>query len=505
MSQEPQVVSMMHATRHAKPSAESRDYYQKLLQTLSVPGVTPENNTAQGKAAREALMLWNGYYTLSASGPDAASESVATGAFFAIDANMVVTPALSEPYLDVTLIVSLDGKHANRFRFDSAFDGKTLVQTNKYGLRIELSFVRNADTYGAVATCTGTITLPGSTEVTVTGQTYNNPIQATLFAGKYYASTSGSAPVEVMEIGANYQLRYDFGSNDGVLMAVPAYVYNLNMYYFLFPQQESYVHLIMGTSGNKGFACNDMCDGSANPVRSLLTIPDAPTIWPNILGEPDIDLVNFSGYYPLTYANGPDRCTPAGFVSIQAQYSTWLPGHSADCYMVLISWSFDGVQSQGCYFDRINNNMSYKDGELTIPEFGVKLTLTRSYDARTNALVKLEGVIGKTFVTGFTPFNPVPLTAFGGLSLSNASGDCLTIQGNNSVIYNGQENQSVIYVPLMYILAYPALFTDVVMSLGTDGTHGTACIVTTNVNEPQPQWQTTAVWSLPPQLPTTEN
>jgi hypothetical protein len=68
MSQEPQVVSMMHAIRHAKPSAESRDYYQKLLQTLSVPGVTPENNTAQGKAAREALMLWNGYYTLSASG-----------------------------------------------------------------------------------------------------------------------------------------------------------------------------------------------------------------------------------------------------------------------------------------------------------------------------------------------------------------------------------------------------------------------------------------------------
>lgn len=500
MSQEPQVVSMMHATRHAKPSAESRDYYQQLLQTLSVPGVTPENNSAQGKAAREALMLWNGYYPLSASGTDAGSNLVATGAYFAIDANLVVTPALSEPYLDVTLILSLDGKQANRFRFDSAFDGKTLTQSTSNGTKFELNFVRNSDTYGPVASCAGTITLPGCVAVTVTGQTYNNPIQASLFAGKYYASISSSTPVNVMEIGANYQLRYDFGSNDGVLMAVPAYVYNLNMYYFLFPQQESYVHLIMGTSGNKGFACNDMCDGSANPVRSLLTIPDAPTIPPYIYGAPDIDLVNFSGYYPLTYANGPDQSASAGFISIQAQYSTLLPGFDADCYMVLISWSFDGVHSQGCYFD--HNKMTYKDGELTIPEFGVKLKLTRSYDPQTNALVKLEGAIGRTLVAGFTPFNPVPLIAFGGLPLTNSSHDSLTIQGKNSVIYNGQKTLSVIYVPLMYILAYPVLFTDVMMSLGTDGTHGTACIVTTNVTTAP---QTTAVWSLPPHLPKTEN
>jgi hypothetical protein len=494
MSQEPQVVSMMHAARHVKASAEALDYYQQLLQTLSVPGVSPPNNTVQGKKAREALMQWNGYYPLSGSGVDAGSDSVATGAFFAIDANMVVTPALSEPYLDVTLILSLDGKQASRFAFSAEFDGNTLTQLTSNGTKFELSFVRNADTYGPVATCTGTITLPGCVAVNVTGYTYNNPIQAPLFAGKFYASAPASTPVEVLEISANYQLRYDFGTNNGALAPVPAYVYNLNMYYFLFPQQESYVHLIMGTSGNKGFACNDMCDGGANPVRSLLTIPDAPTITPNIFGAPDIDLVNFSGYYPLTYANGPDHCTPAGFVSIQAQYSTLLPGFEADCYMVLISWSFDGVHSQGCYFD--HKKMTYKDGELTIPEFGVKLALTRSYDQHTNALVKMEGVIGKTLVAGFTPFNPVPLVAFGGLPLTNASGDCLAIQTANSVIYNDQENLSVIYVPLMYILAYPALFTDVVMSLGTDGTHGTACIVTTNVNSAQQQ--TTAVWSLPP-------
>ena len=88
MSQEPQVVSMMHAARHVKASAESLDYYQQLLQTLSVPGVSPPNNTVQGKKAREALMQWNGYYPLSGSGVDAGSDSVATGAFFAIDANM---------------------------------------------------------------------------------------------------------------------------------------------------------------------------------------------------------------------------------------------------------------------------------------------------------------------------------------------------------------------------------------------------------------------------------
>lgn len=484
MNQDTPAVSLLHAHRHVKASAEALDYYQILLQTLSAPSIQPPNNTQEGKAAREALMLWNGYYPLN----------IVTGAFFAIDTSLVVTPALHEPYLDVSLIISLDGVHASRFPFNGSFDGSTLTQIDtRSGFTISLLFTRLSGAYGPVANCSGLICLPGGQQTSVAGETYNNPILPSLFAGSYYVSIPSSVARQVLQIHANSQLRYDYGSGDGALKPVPAYVYNLNMYYFLFPQGQNYVHLIMGTSGNKGFACNDMCTGSETSIRSLLTIPDVATVTPNIFGNPDIDLVNFSGYYPLIYSNGPDECKPFGFVSIQAQYSTWLPGLQSDCYMVLISWSFDGVHSQGHYFDA--SSMQFSEGVLTMPEYNVTLKLTRSYDPATNALVRLEGQIGETRLAGYTPFNPVPLTAFGGLPLRNVQGDNLVIGTDNSVTYNGTFTNSVIYVPLMYILAYPAIAPEVVMSLGTDGTHGTACIVTTDViTDPQ----TTSVWSLPP-------
>lgn len=81
-------------------------------------------------------------------------------------------------------------------------------------------------------------------------------------------------------------------------------------------------------------------------------------------------------------------------------------------------------------------------------------------------------------VTGFTLFNPVPLTVFGGVPMTNSKGDTLTIKSNTEVIYNGVTMNDIIYVPVMYILAYPVENPTTMMSFGTNGLSGNTCIVT---------------------------
>ena len=72
----------------------------------------------------------------------------------------------------------------------------------------------------------------------------------------------------------------------------------------------------------------------------------------------------------------------------------------------------------------------------------------------------------------------VPLSAFGGVPLTNKNGDKMTINNDNSVTFNDTIYNSIIYVPLMYIVAAPVKNTNLVLSLGTDGLRGNACIVT---------------------------
>ena len=159
----------------------------------------------------------------------------------------------------------------------------------------------------------------------------------------------------------------------------------------------------------------------------------------------------------------------------------------------MISVSLDGVTSQGCYFNPFT--MSFDGETLNMPQQGITLKLTREYNPQNGSLVSMSGTINGQTISAFTLFNPVPLSVFGGVPMTDSKGDKLTVNNDNSVTYNGTNMNSIIYVPLMYILAYPVDNPTVVMSFGTDGTHGNACIVTVNANTANPN--TTSVWAIP--------
>ena len=470
------VKNILPSMQRSAPPVELATYHDQLISQMSQqPPVFPTVNPDTPK-----LMHFNGYYRLDH----------APGAFFAVDTNMVVTTKShkSQPHFDLTLIISLDGTEAKRYPFKGKFNGTTLHQTSKESteLSINLTFTRTAESYGRVAACRGTITLPGQSSVSVSGFTYNNPIPASLYAGTYYTIRPDGTQIKVMKIGSDNQLSYDNGSNSGQLSPVTNYVYNMNMYYFTFGQGADKTRLIMGTAANKGLACNNMVIGES--PRSLLTIPNAETPKIEFYDLSSCQLADFSGYYPI-----PSKKNPLAFVSIQAQYATILPNTQWDLNFVMISVSLDGVKSHGYYFDPFT--MKFDHETLHMPEQGISLKLIRKYDSENGSLVSIKGTIKGQEVSGFTPFNPVPLSAFEGLPMTNSQHDKLTVNNDNSVTYNETKMNSIIYVPLMYILAYPTDSPSVVMSFGTHETHGNTCIVTEDANTENPK--TVVVQAIP--------
>jgi len=146
------------------------DNYYALLLEKAVNG-TPDHENPD----TPLLMPFNGYYALSS-----------TGAFFAVDTNMLISQS-KKPVYDLCLLISLDGVTSARFPFTGTFDGTNLIQKSSTAdeADIELTFTRTDAVYGTTASITGTITLPGKPAANVNGSTYNNPIPATLFAGDY--------------------------------------------------------------------------------------------------------------------------------------------------------------------------------------------------------------------------------------------------------------------------------------------------------------------------------
>ena len=255
------------------------------------------------------------------------------------------------------------------------------------------------------------------------------------------------------------------------------------MYFFTFKKDNQSISLIMGTAAAGGFACNNMViDDTTKAVttRSFQTILN-----PNqfTLASPNLSsaaLAAFSGYYQI-----PSKTSPNAFVSIQAQYVTVIG--QLDAYVVMISVSIDGSTSNGYYFEK--NNMSFVNNTLTMTledKSNITLTFDRQYNPNDGSLVSIHGNIGDLAVTGSTLFNPVPLSVFGGAVMSNAAGMQLTVVNDNEVVYAGTRitttMNSILYVPLMYILAYPPTNTNTVMSFGTDGLKGNTCIITDNNN-----------------------
>ncbi|MHA3788808.1 hypothetical protein ACX0HA_11395 [Flavobacterium hauense] len=453
------------------PTDELASYHSLLLKKVNDGNPDDENPDTP------ALMLFNGYYALNNS-----------GAFFAIDTNMVVSPS-KKPVYHIRLLISLDGVTSSPFAFTGTFDGTHLQQSSDGdGLTIALTFTRNNAVYGTTASFTGTIAMQGKPAVKVSGSTYNNPIPASLFAGDYsYVPTGKTEPVKVMSIGTDNQLLYDNGTNSGNLAAIPAYAYNLNMYYFSFTQADATkVKLVMGTAGTKGFACNDLSVSTENVIsRSLNTIPTATTLTANYQNDINVDLINFSGFYQI-----PTNDHPLAFIAIQSQYSasSGLSEHiNGNC--VMISYSLDGTTSTGFLFDP-SAGMTFDSASntLSIPASNaydaINITFTRQYNPQDGSLVSIKGNIGTLNIQGSTLLNPVPLSAFSGVTMTSPDGtQKLTISSNNITYTNKNSSvtaNSIVYVPLMYIVAgIPTAIDSIfLLSLGTDGLRGLACIVT---------------------------
>src|SRR5207248_2165390 len=123
-------------------------------------------------------------------------------------------------------------------------------------------------------------------------------------------------------------------------------------------------------------------------------------------------LADFSGYYPIQNAT-----SRSAFVSIQAQYATLLPNIGLDLNFVMISVSLDGVTSNGYYFNPFT--MTFDGETLNMPQQEIVLKLTRGYNPQNGSLVSMSGTINKQTISGFTPFNPVPLSVFGGIPMTN--------------------------------------------------------------------------------------
>ncbi len=404
------------------------------------------------------LIAFNGYYSLDAA------PGTAPGAFFAVDTNLLIKDGTSQPITDVTLIVSLDGTTSFKAAFTGTFiDGRVIQSDADAPFAVDLVLTRLVDDSPATASCSGDITLTKAKPTRVTGRTYNNPIPCSVFAGTYYYAPSG-VPVRVMEIGTDYQLRYDYGTGNGTLQPVPTYSFNMNMYYFSFGPKAQTTQLVMGTSGAQGLACNNIYPGPSGSVsRSLMTIPTPTT--GNAKAK---DLSAFSGFYLLPSLGA------GAFLTIQGQYQ--FVGPEIVDYQVQIALSMDGKSSRAFTFDE---TMTFEDERLTIPNVA-DVKFARHYDAERGTLTSVEGWIAPyDRVRGENYLNPVPVTAFGGATMRDKTGDSLVVNGDGIVSYDGNDIVAGVYVPLMYILAGSTLQgQEWLLSLGTAGIHGTACIVT---------------------------
>ncbi|KYG84884.1 hypothetical protein AWW67_18025 [Roseivirga seohaensis] len=455
------------------PMGELLSYHQKMAEKYK--DTDPLQVTTSPDLL--ALMIFNGYYSMDNT----------PGAFFTVDTNIHIQNGSSTPIYDLALIICMDGKTSYRVPFTGTFDGTHLIQTgtaaNTFG--ISLTFTHSGQQNGTTASFSGSITPYGGTPVTVTGKTYNNPIPYAQYIGEYYEtvplhlspSKTTKTMLPVMKIEDNYQISYDITGN-GTLSTVGSFSYNLNMYFFSFTEGNNSISLIMGTAAAGGFACNNMTVNNTSHTvvsRSLQTIPfpvmasnEIPSLTPGAAK----DLAQFSGYYSLP------SIAPLAFISIEAQYINGL----GDDYVVMIGVSLDGVTSQGFYFD---TTMSFVENKLTMPNQAITLTFNKAYDPANRSLASVAGtVMGHNNVTGYTLFNPVPLSAFGGVPMTNKQGVKLTVVNDNEVVYAGTQittpMKSILYVPIMYILAYPSTNPTTVMSFGTDGKRGNTCIITDN-------------------------
>jgi hypothetical protein len=484
------IPSVPTANKSAEAITELHNYLLKLAQS-DAPYVNPIG-------AAEPLIAFNGYYALNA-----------TGAFLAVDTNLIVKNGEITPH--VTLIYSQDGTTSTVYpltgpdrsfetvTWDRATNTLTAVATLPSSPNFTLTFTREVN-QEIIATFQGSISYGASEALlSISGITYNNPIPMAMYAGAYYEGNGQGA--EILVIGTDNTLFYNFDNlglgDGGSIEEVAIFVYNLNMYVFSFSKADGLLDysVIMGTSATGGMVCNDLFSLKNSQIRiprSLQTVKTTSNQPVNGTNASSQDLANFAGFYPLTLGTN-------GFLSIEGQYKTLTDGSLE--YTVTLGLSVDGVSSTVYTFDStMTFTQNASDWLLSIPNApsqGENLTInfTRQYAAAYpsegsyyGSVVSISGSYNGTEFTGETALNVVPLMGFAGapLKVTSTSTETIVITSNFEIEYNGVSYTQLTVVPLMYIVGFiDNVGNEVILSLGTDGGKGVACITTVSTIDPK--------------------
>lgn len=482
------------------------------------------------------LILFNGYYSLDMEGVD--------GAFISIDSNMHMNETLTSPSFSTDIILCLDGQNPVTVPFQPLPPGSTAQASFKNGnlvistpaiitgsIKADLKFTRPTENTEVVANVSGTASIPSQggeiTYSNITGCTYNNPIFYETYIGSYHTEFLKTWEwAKVAEMKPGYEIHYNYLNNKkGELTKVPSYTYNLNMYFFSFDNSagsdiSEANKIIMGTSPTAGLVTNNMIvTTTTDPTtkkktkkltqRSLQTIKSHETVGNKTISSTvAADLAQFSGYYPLSSPYD------GGFICIEGSYTTSEKTGGSPVWTAEVGVSTDGesvvVYNSEKNISFIDNVLSIKTLSIPITEI-ISVTLTKQYAINNGAgsLVNLSGTVkgNPATVTSTNNLNPIPLKGFSGplmTGLADATYKVeLSIDKDGTITYNGTKITDLTYVPVMYIAAFKNPEKKdhiIVLSLGTDGQKGMACIVTDVHKEVIPIFdseKTTAVWALP--------
>jgi len=404
----------------------------------------------------KALIPLTGYYSMA----------LAPGAYLIIDTNLVIPEGAQAPYPHVSVVISMDGK-VKKSKFNGTFIDGRLKQTIGLNDVVDLVFVRpNLDSSnGVVAQFEGLIS-----GTVVKGSTFDNPTSYDTYIGKYYLETKNiletknddNEPVLVLEIKPEFQISYDYGSNDGILSKVDGFTFSLNTWFFStsFDDNSQDVKFIMGSGTGNGLACNDLTDKIF--TRNLFSIPKPQIEEEGLPNDNSKLLAEFSGYYHM-FGLGENA-----FLSIEGLYKVTSSGK---LWIVSIGVSSDGKTSKQYTFD---TKMTFDDNLLTIPDF--ELAFAREYNSENRSIVSFKGSFkGNEGVSGYTLMNPKPLTAFGGIPLKSVDEkDTLVINSDDKVTFNGKVLDKFAYFPVMRMFFSE---TGIVLSFGIHTVVGNMCIL----------------------------
>jgi len=468
---------------------ESRDL-------LFIEGVSSEVTDTKDDTSdtqKSDLAKFSGYYNLSGR---------RDGAFLIIDTIAHFNRGF--PTLKLYVRINLDPKNddAESYEFPrlATFNGRQLVivDTSQHW-DVHLTFSHKEATGEKAAICTGTIKIPKHEDGDDrwSGSTIFNPIPFSFFQGTYFQYSPDSfqykpnyfqyKPIKpfIAQAVQVYSLRYyksGKSGKSGLLEIydhvgqkyILKYSYNYNCQKFYFTKDEKTTWLLMGFN-EYTLTCVVLEEnkGTLTPKENLVTIQFASSYKGGVINKESNMLAKYAGYYRISDAGdfvsitgrrtrraGTERKSEAvtDTESDTGYTDTW----QVDiCKPIKLLNSVAVTASVYLFNTHMVLDIKEKEKEVTLTTIPIgKVNLTHEYTSSTGSfstgsVFQLEGPGG----TGYSMFNPVPLTNVGGVEgppITTFSKGKLQLQVSESEIkYNGDVPiKEFEYVPVTRTLSF---------------------------------------------------